>query len=115
VATDPIHRVDGCPLSVCVSTRAPRCRLFPEVADWGYCAAKNQYYYGLHGHLPVTFDGVITGFTVTPASGDEREALWELAEGFQGWVVGDKGYLSAFLQPNWRPSASICKTRCGRI
>jgi IS5 family transposase len=41
---------------------------------------------------------VITGCTVTPASGDEREALWELSEGFRGLVIGDKGYLSAFLQ-----------------
>ena len=34
-ATDPLRLVDGCPLPVCVVTRAPRCRLFPEVADWG--------------------------------------------------------------------------------
>lgn len=79
-------------------TRALRCRLFPEVADWGYCAAKNRYYYGLHGHLPITFDGVITGCTVTPASGDEREALWELTKGVRGLVIGDKGSLSAFPQ-----------------
>jgi IS5 family transposase len=97
-ATDPVRLVDGCPLPVCVLTRASQCRVFPEVADFGYCAAKNQYYYGLHGHLLVTFDGVITGCTVTPASGDEREALWELTEGVRGLVIGDKGYLSAFLQ-----------------
>lgn len=97
-ATDPIRLVDGCPLPVCVLTRAPRCRLFPEAADLGYCAAKKQYYYGLHGHLLITLDGVITGCTVTPASGDEREALWELTDGVQGLVIGDKGYLGTFLQ-----------------
>jgi len=97
-ATDPIRRVDGCPLPVCVLTRASPCRVFPEVADFGYCAAKKQYYYGLHGHLLITVDGVITGCTVTPASGDEREALWEWTEGVRGLVIGDKGYLSAFLQ-----------------
>ncbi|MCP5124926.1 MAG: IS982 family transposase [Gammaproteobacteria bacterium] len=97
-ATDPIRLVDGCPLPLCVLTRAPHCRLFPAVADFGYCAAKKQYYYGLHGHLMVTIHGVITAWTVTPATGDEREALWDLTEGVQGWVIGDKGYLSAFLQ-----------------
>jgi hypothetical protein len=96
--TDPIRLVDGCPLPVCVLTRAPRCRLFPEAADVGYCAAKKQYYYGLHGHLLITFDGVITACTVTSATGDEREALWELTEGIRGLVMGDKGYLGAFLQ-----------------
>jgi hypothetical protein len=67
--------------------------LFPEVADVGYCAAKKQYYYGLHGHLMITLDGVITAWTVTSASGDEREALWDLTEGVQGLVMGDKGYI----------------------
>jgi hypothetical protein len=97
-ATDPIHLVDGCPMPVCVLTRARQCRLFPEVADFGYCAAKKQYYYGLHGHLMITVNGVITACTVTPATGDEREALWDLTDGVQGLVIGDKGYLSAFLQ-----------------
>lgn len=97
-ATDPIRLVDGCPLPVCGLTRALRCRRFREVADVGYCAAKKQYYYGLHGHLLITLDGVITACTVTSATGDEREALWELTEGVQGLVMGDKGYLSAFLQ-----------------
>ena len=96
--TDPIHLVDGCPMPVCVPTRAPQCRCFPEAADFGYCAAKKQYYYGLHGHLMITFDGVITAWTVTPAAGDEREALWDLTDGVRGLVIGDKGYISAFLQ-----------------
>ena len=96
--TDPIHLVDGCPMPVCVPTRAPQCRCFPEVADFGYCAARKQYYYGVHGHLMITFDGVITAWTVTPAAGDEREALWDLTDGVRGLVIGDKGYISAFLQ-----------------
>lgn len=97
-ATDSIRLVDGCPLPVCGLTRAQQCRRFPGIADLGYCAAKKQYYHGLHGHLMITFDGVITACTVTPASGDEREALWELTEGVRGLVIGDKGYISAFLQ-----------------
>ena len=96
--TDPLPIVDGCPMPVCGWTRASRCRVFPDVADVGYCAAKNQYYYGLHGHLLITLDGVITACTVTSATGDEREALWELTAGVHGLVLGDKGDLSAFLQ-----------------
>ncbi len=48
--------------------------------------------------LRIAVDGVITGCTVTPAAGDEREASWELTEGIRGLMMGDKGYLSAFLQ-----------------
>ena len=46
----------------------------------------------------ITVDGVITAWTVTPASSDERETLWDLTEGVRGLVIGDKGYISAFLK-----------------
>jgi hypothetical protein len=46
----------------------------------------------------ISLDGVITGLTITPASASEREARWELIEGMQGLLIGDKGYLGAFLQ-----------------
>ena len=98
MATDPIRIVDGCPLPLCVLTRAPRCRLFAGEADYGYYAAKKQPYYGFHGHLMIMVEGVITGWTVTAASGDEREALWDLTDGVHGLVIGDKGYISAFLK-----------------
>ncbi len=97
-ATDSMRRVDGCPLPVRGLTRAPQCRRFPGIADWGYCAAKKQDDHGLHGHRMITFDGVITACTVTPASGDEREALWALTEGVRGLLIGDEGSMSAFLQ-----------------
>ncbi len=45
----------------------------------------------------ITFDGVITAWTVTPAAGDERAAPGDLTQGVQDWVMGDQGYLSAFL------------------
>lgn len=96
--TDPIHIVDGYPMPVCGLARASCCRVFSDVANRGYCAAKKHYYYGLHGHLLITIDGVITAWTVTAATGDEREALWELTAGVHGLVMGDKGYLSACVQ-----------------
>lgn len=95
---DPIHLVDGFPLPICVITRAPRCRVFAGEANHGDCAAKQEYDDGCHGHLMISFDGVITGLTVTPASGSERDALWDLVEERQGLLIGDKGYLGAFLK-----------------
>jgi hypothetical protein len=43
--------------------------------------------------LLVSADGIITGFTLTPANGDEREALWDLRQEIQGLLIGDKGYI----------------------
>jgi hypothetical protein len=68
------------------------------IASYGYCAAKDERFYGFRGHLNLSLNGVITGFTVTPANGDERAALWEVSQGIQGLLIGDKGYLSADLK-----------------
>jgi hypothetical protein len=96
--SDDIHLIDGLPIPLCGFTRAPRCRSFKGSAAYGYCAAKKQTYYGFHGHLLVSASGVISGFSLTPANGSEREALWDLVEPIRGLLIGDKGYLSATLQ-----------------
>jgi len=100
--TDAVHLVDGIPIPLCGLSRAPRCRSFRGEAAYGYCAAKKQTYYGFHGHLIITATGVITGFSLTPANGSEREALWDIVPIIQGLLIGDKGYLSAALQQDLR-------------
>ena len=56
--TDDVHLVDGIPIPLCRITRAARCRLFTESAEYGYCAAKDENYYGFHGHLVINSQGV---------------------------------------------------------
>ena len=96
--SDDLHLVDGIPIPLCCFSRAPRCANFQAEADYGYCAAKKQIYYGFHGHVMISGSGVITGFTLTPANGDEREALWDLIPMMAGLLIGDKGYISGFLK-----------------
>jgi hypothetical protein len=51
--------VDSCPFPVCHNQRACRCRLYTDAAGayWGYCAAKEEYYYGLKAHVIVNQSG----------------------------------------------------------
>jgi hypothetical protein len=51
--------VDSCPIAVCHNRRAKRCRLYQDAggAYWGYCAAKEEYFYGLKAHTIVTASG----------------------------------------------------------
>jgi len=51
--------VDSCPFAVCHNQRAKRSRLYPDAggAYWGYCAAKQEYFYGLRAHTIVTASG----------------------------------------------------------
>jgi Transposase DDE domain len=100
--TDAIHLVDGIPIPLCCFSRAPRCRSFRGEAAYGYCAAKKQTYYGFHGHLLISATGVISGFSLTPANGSEREALWDFVPPVNGLLIGDKGYLSQSLQQELR-------------
>ncbi|MBM0740482.1 IS982 family transposase [Phormidium sp. CLA17] len=95
---DAVHLIDGIPIPLCGFSRAPRCRSFKGEAAYGYCAAKKQTYYGFHGHLLLSSTGVITGFSLTPANGSEREALWDIVSTVRGLLIGDKGYLSGQLE-----------------
>ena len=61
-------------------------------------SAKEEKYYGFQGHLVISAEGVITGFSLTTANASEREALWDVIEGIRGLLLGDKGYLSAALE-----------------
>jgi hypothetical protein len=45
-------------------------------------------------HLIISGTGVMTSFTLTPANGSERDALWEMLSTFRGLLIGDKGQLS---------------------
>jgi hypothetical protein len=95
---DPIHVVDGFPVPVCLFQRANSCKRFQGEASYGYCASKDQTYYGFHGHLLISFSGVICDLSLTGASVDEREALWELIGTIYGLLIGDKGYIDKRLK-----------------
>jgi hypothetical protein len=94
---DGVHLMDGLPIPLCCFTYACRCRSFRGEADYGYCAAKKEHFYGFRGHLNISAAGVITGFTLTPANVDERTAVWDVLPGISGLLLGDKGYINQFL------------------
>jgi hypothetical protein len=51
--------VDSCPVSVCHLQRAARCKLYadPDRAYLGYCAAKDEFFYGLKAHTLISVSG----------------------------------------------------------
>src|SRR5512143_26218 len=87
------HIIDGFPIPVCQLVRAPRSRVLTAEADYGYCAAKKQYYYGLKGHRWVDLRGVVTGITVTAAPVDERDAAHDVLTAIEGMLLGAQGYI----------------------
>jgi hypothetical protein len=95
---DDIHITDGMPMPVCHRARANRCKTFKGEAAFGFCAAKDEYYYGFKGHVIINLKQQIVGFTLTPANTDERDVLDNFRGVLSGLLIGDKGLLSKNLQ-----------------
>jgi hypothetical protein len=69
--------VDGFPMTTAHFKRANKSNNFKGEARYGFCASKSETYYGFKGHLLIDDTGNIANFTLTEASGSEREAVWE--------------------------------------
>lgn len=95
---DSVHLVDGFPVPVCNYSRASGCRCFKGEADFGYCATKDEKYYGFEGHVVISFEGIICGYALAAANVDERDVLPQMVEEIQGLLIGDKGYIRPNLK-----------------
>ncbi len=90
--------IDGLPIPVCKFARAYFSRLFEGDAAYGYCAAKQESFYGFRGHIVISSCGVITSATFTAANIDERDACPSLVENLKGMLLGDKGFIRPSLK-----------------
>lgn len=89
-----LHIIDGLPLPICKYARSYRCKSMDQIASYGYCAAKNEHYYGLKAHMMIDDQDVITFVTLTSSNVDERDVLENLCGIISGHILGDKGYIS---------------------
>src|SRR6476646_3147586 len=89
--------IDSLPVPVCRRARAGRCRKVRGRAYCGYCAAKEEKFFGWRLHLIVTPQGVPASFDLLPASLHDLTPVHELAERLPAgtWLYGDKGDNSA--------------------
>ena len=69
------------------------------MAEIGYNASKNLWFYGFKIHMLVTLSGYILNYVVTPASVHDLRAVNELLENCQQpYILVDLGYLSRELR-----------------
>jgi len=88
--------IDSMPLPVCKRARASRCRKVRGKAFCGYCAAKDEKFFGWRLHLICTEQGVPVSFDLLPASEHDLTPIHELTVSLPkgATVFGDKGYVS---------------------
>jgi Transposase DDE domain len=97
-AQAPIQPIDTLPLPVCVYTRSRRDRCLKPYADYGYCAAKDLYYYGFKLGLRISRIGMITHYPLLAARPHDINHLEALVEDGRGLVPADKGFIDAHKQ-----------------
>ena len=105
--SDSLHLADGFPMPVCHFKRANSSRIFEGEANYGYCASKEEIYYGFKGNVMINSEGVITQITATAANIDERHSFWDLTSGIRGNVIADKGLIGVDFQQELRYFAQI--------
>jgi hypothetical protein len=91
--SDKLHLSDGFPMLVCQFKRAYFSKVFKGEASYGYCASKDEKYYGFKGNVAINSEGIITGMTVTAANVDERDSLWDIVGSIKGMLIADKGLI----------------------
>jgi hypothetical protein len=84
---------DGFPIPICHIKRYKKSSLFKNEGAVGYCASKDEKYFGFSGNLMISRCGGIRGFALTPANIDERDVLPEVVEGHKGILLADKGLI----------------------
>lgn len=90
---------DGFPIPTCHIKRAfRRHNPFLGTGSVGYCATKDEKYFGFKGHLVVTAQGLPIRFTIAAANVDERDVVPELTQGLTGMIIADKGLIRPSLK-----------------
>lgn len=100
-----IFLTDGFPIPTCHIKRVRKKNPLRGVADFGYCASKEEYYYGFKGHLITNQKGLILNYTITAANIDERDVLPELVSSYKGDLIADKGLIRPELTEELRSHA----------
>lgn len=92
---DGVFVMDSLPVPVCKRVRAARCRKVRGREFCGYCAAKQEKFFGWRLHLICTPEGLPIAFDLLPAGHHDLTPIHELTaqlpSGAQ--VYADKGYI----------------------
>jgi hypothetical protein len=92
-----VYIIDSLPVPVCRRVRAGRCRKLKGRVYYGYCAAKDEKFFGWRLHLVCTTTGLPVNFSLLPASLHDLTPIHELTFSLPSGalVVADKGYNAA--------------------
>jgi IS5 family transposase len=100
--------IDSMPMKACHFARAHFAKVFKGDASFGFCAAKNERYYGFKLHARVSAEGFIQEYSVTAANYHDTTATMEICEHCNTPIVlWDKGYIGKELADSLKKEKGI--------
>jgi hypothetical protein len=103
---------DSKPLPICEYARSAQSSICQEIGyalpDYGYCASKQEHYYGYKLHSVHTLEGVIVYPDLTPAHTHDSKFLSDIqGKLFNSLLITDKGYVSEDWQETFRTQNNV--------
>ena len=94
-----LYLTDGFPIPLCHIKRYKKSKTELRArGSTGYCAAKDEHYFGFKGHILVTQHGATVAYELAAANVDERDILPEITGGLKGMLLADKGLIRPELK-----------------
>ena len=87
--------VDSSKLQVCHNLRIWDHKVFKGLAKRG--KTSTGWFFGFKLHLIINDKGEIVQFCLSPGNTHDSKVVQKMAQGLEGWLFGDKGYLSQSL------------------
>lgn len=74
INAENIYAIDSFPIPVCANVRINRCKIYQERFYKGFCASKQEFFYGIKVHMLVTKIGQPVEFIIEPGSKSDIKA-----------------------------------------
>jgi len=110
---DTIQVIDTLPLPLCRLQRAPQRSIFVGdilvEPDVGYCASKDEFYFGVKGGLRIASNGMIVHAPLLPPRPHDSQLTEELLVGVppETAVLGDKAFIDQEKQEALHKEANV--------
>lgn len=89
------YYIDSTKLHVCDNLRIYSHKVFKDLAKRG--KTSTGWFFGFKLHLIINDKGELMTFRITSGNVDDRAVVRKMTVGLEGWLFGDKGYISTKL------------------